>query len=590
MSYLDPGNWSVDLSAGSQFGYSLLTVIALANAMATVLQYLCIKLGVVTGCDLAMACRKTLPRSVNLCFYVLCEIAIIATDLAEVIGTAVALQLLVGLPLPAGVLITALDVLVILAVWGAKNLRLFESAIMGLVMAVAGCFGYLLFRSGPNWSNVAKGLIPSPELVTNGGMLYLATGIIGATIMPHNLYIHSSIVRYRSSKDGEDLGEINDIAYSEPPPTVIRPQPDEGENTRAEQPLLSGSGAETTTSTPNKTLPGNASNDGNVDPPIHHGTQPTRRRWLIPHILWYTNMDSVLALSCALLINAAILIVAAAAFHETPRGGDGGDPEEVAELADAYELLNRYLGPAAGMAFALALLFAGQSSTMTGTIAGQVIIEGFLGGPNGFAPRLRVPAWLRRLSTRVLAIVPAMTVATLAGESGMNRLLVASQVVLSLQLPFAIWPLVLITGNKKLMTVTFKDESDATSCYNTPASSLATSPISGSMESLTSLAAAAATASPGTANQTAFLPSTPGSPSLPGSPQTRPGRGANIHDQPPTMRRAGSTSSSVSSSQAGDGSVEVCYANGWVLQSVALVAATVISLFNLILLWQVVTG
>ncbi|KAI8845477.1 natural resistance-associated macrophage protein-domain-containing protein [Chytridium lagenaria] len=381
IGYLDPGNWSVDLSAGSQFGYSLLHVIFLANIMAIVLQYLCIKLGVVTGLDLAMSCRRILPRPINLLFYLLCEIAIIATDLAEVIGTAVALRLLFNIPLTVGVAVTALDVLVILAVWGAKNLRVFEGLLWCWWRLWRGVLRFLIWKSGPVWGDVGWGMVPTTRLFTEDGMLYLAMGIIGATIMPHNLYIHSSIVRYRSSKDSTILGDIHDV------PTD--------------------------------------------DTPHLHTAQPTRRQQLIPQILWYTNLDSILALTCALLINASILIVSSSSFH------DPTHPSEIAELDDAYTLLRENLGPPAGVAFAAALLFAGQSSTVTGTIAGQIVMEGFL------KPSIKIPPWVRRLSTRCLAIVPAM--------GGMNRLLVASQVVLSLQLPFAIWPLV-------FMSVRFKDE------------------------------------------------------------------------------------------------------------------------------------
>ncbi|KAJ3187563.1 hypothetical protein HK101_009365 [Irineochytrium annulatum] len=406
VGYLDPGNWATDLAAGSQFGYSLLFIIFIANAMAILLQYLCIKLGVITGNDLAMSCRRHLPWSVNVAFYLLCEVAIIATDLAEVVGTAIALELLFGLPLPWGVALTSLDVLVILAVWGAKNLKLFEFAIMGLVGSVAVCFAYLVFVSNPDWEGVFEGFIPTPRLFTENGMLYLAMGIIGATIMPHNLYVHSSIVRYRSSKDAETLGEIRELSSDE--------------------------------STATATATTNAA-DESVGPDV----QPARRKTFIPQILMFTNIDSVLALTCALLINSAILIVAAASFF--------GDNEEVGELKDAYLLLSRHLGPAAGVAFAAALLFAGQSSTITGTIAGQIVMEGFLGH------RFKISPWLRRLSTRSLAIIPAMTVAILSGEQGMNQLLVASQVVLSVQLPFAVWPLVWFTGSRAVMTVHFKE-------------------------------------------------------------------------------------------------------------------------------------
>ncbi|KAJ3317589.1 hypothetical protein HDU76_001124, partial [Blyttiomyces sp. JEL0837] len=408
VGYLDPGNWATDLSAGSTFGYDLLYVVFTANLMAIVLQYLCIKVGVVTGRDLAMACRRYLPPSVNIAFFILCELAIIATDLAEVIGTAIALNLLFQIPLPVGVALTGLDVLMVLALWETKNLRVFETAVMGLVVLVAGCFVFLLTVSQPDWGEVMVGFIPPLKIFKEDQMLYLAMGIIGATIMPHNLYLHSSIVRYRANKNATEIGKIEDLA-------------DSVTDLHGETPIL--------------------------DVNMSIEAQPAKRKELIPLTLWYSNMDSVVALCGALLVNCSILIVAAKAFNKS---GDG----QVAELKDAYLLLSKHLGKAAGIAFAVALLCAGQSSTITGTLAGQIVTEGFLGSSYKLSP------WFQRLITRVLAIAPAMTVAILSGESGMNSLLVLSQVVLSLQLPFAIWPLIWITSDSLKMKVRFLSESE----------------------------------------------------------------------------------------------------------------------------------
>ncbi|KAI8620042.1 Mn2+/Fe2 transporter, NRAMP family [Chytriomyces sp. MP71] len=396
VGYLDPGNWATDLAAGSEFGYTLLYVILISNVMATILQYLCIKLGVVTGNDLAMACRKHFSYTVNIALYILCELAIIATDLAEVIGTAIALNLLFGLDLHWGVALTSLDVLVILSQWGSANLRRFEAAIAGLVGIVAFCFMYLLTVSQPAWDEVLLGFLPSTGVFHEDGQLYIAVSIIGATIMPHNLYLHSSIVRYRSHITSTELGGVAEL-----PEQVV------DLSVKIEQPM--------------------------------------ERMKLIPEALKYSNLDSIIALFGALLINSAILIVASASFHKS---GDG----TIAEIKEAYELLKKHLGPLAAYVFAFALFCAGQSSTITGTLAGQIVTEGFLGPTVKFSPTLQ------RLATRLLAIVPAMTAALVSGSSGMNDLLVASQVVLSLQLPFAIWPLIWITcgaSDGSAMKVTF---------------------------------------------------------------------------------------------------------------------------------------
>ena len=361
VGYMDPGNWATDLAGGSAFGYTLLSVILLSNIMAMVLQSLSAKLGIVTGHDLAQACRANYSPVVNFCLWVLCELAIIACDLAEVLGTAIALQLLFGMPLVAGVCLTAFDVLLILALqrFGFRKL---EAFIVALLVVIAGCFAYELALAQPSVAAIMGGLIPSTEIVTNPAMLYIAIGILGATVMPHNLYLHSSIVQTR--RFGQDEAGKRDA--------------------------------------------------------IKHAT-----------------IDSTVALTLALFINASILILAAAAFHVNGR-------TDVAEINDAYKLLSPTLGAgAASVLFAVALLASGQNSTVTGTLAGQIVAEGFLD--------LKLPIWLRRMVTRLLAIVPAVIVVGIAGDSGATKLLVLSQVVLSLQLPFAIVPLVAFTSDKQQM-------------------------------------------------------------------------------------------------------------------------------------------
>ncbi|KAJ3096248.1 hypothetical protein HDU97_006081 [Phlyctochytrium planicorne] len=420
VGYMDPGNWATDLAAGSQYGYSLLYIILISSIVTMVLQYLCIKLGVVTGNDLATACRKRFSPFWNIVFYILCELAIVACDLAEVIGTAIGLNLLFNLPLPWGIAITALDVLVILALWGRKGLRIFEWLIMALVLSVAACFIYLVYRSKPDWGGVAYGYVPKSSLFTEDGMLYVAMGIVGATIMPHNLYIHSNIVRFRADFDESvPLGEI---------------QKEPAEKKEEERPT-----------------PLQPTNSTRVGPELEDFEDESRwnsakRMKHIPKLLWFTQIDSFMALTLAFVINSSILTVSSSNFY---RNGN----TDVAEIRDAFNLIVDYLGRAAGIVFAVALLLAGQSSTMTGTIAGQIVMEGFLGGPKGIARKWKIPAWSRRLFTRVVAIIPAMIVALVGGETGVGRLLVGSQVVLSLQLPFAIWPLVIFTSSRLTMTV-----------------------------------------------------------------------------------------------------------------------------------------
>lgn len=361
VGYMDPGNWATDIAGGSKFGYTLLSVILLSNLMAILLQSLCVRLGVATGRDLAQACRDYFSPRVNFGLWVLCEIAIAACDLAELLGSAIALQLLFGLPLVWGVCITALDVLVLLFLQG-KGFRYVEALVIMLVATVGICFAAEILFSRPDVAGILSGYLPKPEILQNPEMLYIAIGILGATVMPHNLYLHSSIVQTRD-------------------------------------------------------------------------WQPTsEKRW---EAIKFGTIDSTFALSLALFINSAILIVSAATFHFSGY-------QDVAEIQDAYKLLSPLLGVSAASAiFGLALLASGQSSTLTATLAGQIVMEGFL--------QLRLPSWLRRLATRLIAIVPALIAIILFGERSTGRLLVLSQVVLSLQLSFAVFPLVMFTSNRRLM-------------------------------------------------------------------------------------------------------------------------------------------
>ncbi len=361
VGYMDPGNWATDLAGGSQFGYTLLSVVVLSNLMAMILQHLALKLGIVTGHDLAQACRERYPRAVNLLLWLFCEVAIVACDLAEVIGSAIALNLLFGLPLVVGVILTAADVLVILFLQH-RGFRYLEALVGGLIVLIAACFAYEVVASQPDWLGVLGGIVPRPEVVTNPKALYLALGILGATVMPHNLYLHSSIVQTRAFVR-DDAGRVEAIRFS--------------------------------------------------------------------------TWDSNLALLFAVFINAAILILSAATFHR--RG-----MHEVAKIQDAYHLLTPTLGAAlASGLFAVALLASGQNSTLTGTLAGQIVMEGFL--------HLRLRPWLRRLITRGLAVVPAAVAAAWGGESATGKLIIFSQVVLSVQLSFAVVPLVMFTNDRRLM-------------------------------------------------------------------------------------------------------------------------------------------
>src|SRR6201997_1003833 len=361
VGYMDPGNWATDLAGGAKFGYALLFVVMLSNFMAILLQHLCIKLGVATGRDLAQACRDHSSTPTVWFLWILCEIAIAACDLAEVVGSAIGLQLLFGIPLVWVCLITALDVLAVLYLQN-KGFRYVEALVITLIATIGTCFALELFFSMPSIVGVALGFIPGPHVVTNQEMLYVSIGILGATVMPHNLYLHSSIVQTRKFEQ-----------------------------------------------------------------------TPQGRREAIK----FATIDSSAALMLALFINAAILILSAAVFHWSGH-------QEVAEIQDAYKLLSPLLGVgAASVLFAVALLASGQNSTLTGTLAGQVAMEGFL--------KLRLHPVLRRLVTRLMAIVPAILVTALLGEHGTAQLLILSQVILSMQLSFAVIPLVMFTSDKLKM-------------------------------------------------------------------------------------------------------------------------------------------
>ena len=360
VGYMDPGNWATDLAGGARFGYTLLSVVLLSNLMAVLLQGLASKLGIVTGRDLAQACRDHYSRPTNIALWLLCEVAIAACDLAEVIGSAIALNLLFGISLPVGVMITGFDVLLLLYLQN-RGVRVLEALVITLVVTVGICFLFEILLARPNVAAIAAGFIPRPGILRNKEMLYVAIGILGATVMPHNLYLHSSIVqtrRYEETADGKR--------------EAVR----------------------------------------------------------------FAFIDSTIALTFALFINASILIIAAASFHTSGHS-------DVGEIQDAYKLLTPLLGAGASTVFALALLASGQNSTLTGTLAGQIVMEGFL--------NIRIRPWLRRLITRCIAIVPAALTAIFYGASGTAKLLIFSQVILSLQLSFAVFPLVLFTSDKVKM-------------------------------------------------------------------------------------------------------------------------------------------
>src|SRR5882757_4282834 len=361
VGYMDPGNWATDLAGGAQFGYTLLAVIMISNLMAILLQHLCIKLGIATGRDLAQACRDHYSTPTVWFLWVLCEVAIAACDLAEVVGSAIALQLLFGIPLVWGCVITSLDVLAVLYLQG-KGFRYIEALVITLIVTIGGCFAAELIFSKPGIAGILLGFIPSAKIITNQSMLYVSIGIIGATVMPHNLYLHSSIVQTRKYEQNAG-GKREAIKFA--------------------------------------------------------------------------TIDSTVALMFALFINAAILILAASAFHWSGH-------QDVASIQEAYKLLSPLMGVGvASILFAVALLASGQNSTLTGTLAGQIVMEGFI--------NIRLRPWLRRLITRLIAVIPAVIVIGWFGESKTTDLLIASQVVLSMQLGFAIWPLMRFTGEKAKM-------------------------------------------------------------------------------------------------------------------------------------------
>lgn len=362
VGYMDPGNWATDIAGGARFGYTLLSVIMLSNFMAILLQSLSARLGIASGRDLAQACRDSYSKRTSFALWIVCEIAIAACDLAEVLGAAIALQLLFGIPLLWGVCLTATDVFLVLYLQN-RGFRYVEAIVLTLILGIAGCFAIELWMAKPDPVALARGLIPQAEILRNPEMLYISIGILGATVMPHNLYLHSSIVQTRLYGDSFE-----------------------------------------------------AKNEA----------------------IRYATIDSTVALMSALFINAAILVMAAAVFNPDPQY------REVADIGDAYLLLDPLLGvTAASTLFAVALLFSGQNATLTGTLAGQIVMEGFL--------NLRLRPWLRRMITRLIAIVPAIIVIAIRGEEGSGPLLVLSQVILSLQLPFAIFPLVQFTSSKTLM-------------------------------------------------------------------------------------------------------------------------------------------
>ncbi|MGG4039503.1 Nramp family divalent metal transporter [Heyndrickxia ginsengihumi] len=361
VGYMDPGNWATSIAGGASYGYTLLSVILISNLMAILLQSLAAKLGIVSGRDLAQACRDHFSKPVSVALWVLCELAIVACDLAEVIGSAIALNLLFNIPLIYGVCITAFDVLLILLLQN-KGFRYIESFVIALIATITVCFGVEIILSKPEIGGVLTGFLPSSEIVYNPDMLYIALGILGATVMPHNLYLHSSIVQTRNYDDTSE-GKRSAIKYA--------------------------------------------------------------------------TIDSTVALMLALFVNAAILILSAAVFHSSGH-------KNVAEIQDAYHLLDPLVGSgAAAILFGIALLASGQNSTLTGTLAGQIVMEGFL--------NIRIKPWLRRLITRMIAIIPAVIVTLMYGEKGTGDLLILSQVILSLQLSFAVVPLVMFTSDKKKM-------------------------------------------------------------------------------------------------------------------------------------------
>ncbi len=361
VGYMDPGNWATDLAGGARYGYTLLSVILISNLIAILLQHLCVKLGIATGRDLAQACRDHYSKPVVWGLWALCEAAIAACDLAEVVGSAIGLQLLFGIPLVWGCVITTLDVMIVLLLQN-RGFRYVEALVITLILTIGGCFAAEMMFAKPDLAGIAAGFVPSVEILKNREMLFVAIGILGATVMPHNLYLHSSIVQTRNF-NRDDEGKAEAIKFA--------------------------------------------------------------------------TIDSTFALMFALFINGGILIVAAAAFH-------GSGHQDVAEIQEAYTLLSPVLGVGvASTLFAVALLASGQNSTLTGTLAGQIVMEGFL--------NIRLKPWLRRLITRLIAVVPAVCIIGWFGEGKTTDLLIWSQVILSMQLSFAVIPLLRFTDEKAKM-------------------------------------------------------------------------------------------------------------------------------------------
>jgi manganese transport protein len=361
VGYMDPGNWATDIAAGSQYGFMLLWVVAASSLSAILLQTLSVRLGLAGNMDLARACRGRYSAPVNRFLWLMAELAIVATDIAEVLGSALALQLLFGLPLLVGIVVTTFDMLIVVGLKG-RGFRQVEAIVLGLIVTIAVCFAAQLVLVGPDWTEVWRGFLPHLSLIRDPQAILLAIGILGATVMPHNLYLHSSIVQTRHAPKNE-AGRRDAILLA--------------------------------------------------------------------------TLDTIVTLLLALVVNTAILILAASAFHATGH-------RDVTEIQDAYHLLDPVVGTAgASLLFGIALLASGQSSTFTGTIAGQIIMEGFLD--------LKIPCWQRRLITRAIAVVPAFLVIAWRGDSALGAMIVLSQVILSLQLPFAIWPLIRLTGDRHVM-------------------------------------------------------------------------------------------------------------------------------------------
>ena len=520
VGYLDPGNWATDLEA-ARYNFDLLFVVFAACAMAVGFQSLAVRLGVVTGLDLAMAIRKTAHPVATWALYVGAELAIIATDLAEVIGTAIALNLLTNLPLAWGVALTSLDVVLVLAFYNDSSRKWFERITMLLVTVIGICFAILLAKSSPDWPQVAHGLfVPSRLLFTDSRCLFIAMGIIGATVMPHNIYLHSNLVLSSSQSPSQHAkastkGLISDDR-EDPMYTDLNTHAIHSNHERFD-------------------------NSGKPPPAILSYSK-TRQTFNF-HLF-----DTAIALTIALYINCSILIVAAAVFHKQGK--------EVNDIKDAYNLLVLYLGPAAGVIFAVALLFSGQSSTFTGTLCGQIIMEGFLG--------FQLNNWARRLVTRGLAIIPAMVVALLRGDSAVNDLLVLSQVVLSVQLPFTIWPLVYYTCFGSMMKVPCEVEDDPAD--DLPRQKISLSPSSSVSSPTTSDVDFIEIIDAASLVDIATLTDSPSSspyPHLPSTPSTPP--------KPRTI-------------------VVRDFRNGWPMTVFVVLCAVLVTVFNLVMVVQIFMG